>query len=301
MERLCQKFGKDKVFSGDVKQTSENNGRFVFCDISDCQLLEKIVTENNIKWIFNMAAILSMGCELDHLLAFKVNVQGFQNVMEMARLYSVRITHASSIGTFGPSTPMQMTPDVSIQRPPMLYGCTKVYAKLLGEYYHRKWGVDFRSLRYPVIIADSGRDLKNLKTSIVGSAPLMFQEAAKGGHCILDIADYSCMPYIHIEDCVEGTIKLMEAKNENLTVRTYNIMAFSATMAELLEEINKIEPNFKVDFQPDPMKQPLVDALVDSVDDSNARKDWAWNPIYNKEKLVKEMIANHRQKIIANK
>ena len=293
-KRLRVKYGNNNVIASDVRRDSQTPVAepYAQCDISDFNALEKVIRDNKINWIINQSAILSAACETNPQLALKVNVGGFQNLVELARQHNIRFFSASTIASFGLSTPRKMVPDVTIQRPPGLYGSTKVHNELVGEFYNRKLGVDFRCLRYPVVITEDGEE----RGRSVDFAVQIFAQAVKSGRYTCDVAESSCLPYMLVEDVVEATIKFMEADESQLTHRTYNVTSFDASIGEIAKAIRKYVPEYKVDYKPCPIKQPLIDGMPDSLDDSAARKDWGWKPLYNFENAVPELINRLKKK-----
>lgn len=237
--------------------------------------------------VIHLSAILSGAGEKNPELAMEVNLDGFMNVLDQARQHKAQVFSPSTIAAFGPSTPMHRTPDITVMRPTTVYGITKVYMELMGEYYHNRYGVDFRSLRLPGVI--SPQPIHGMGTT--DYAVEIFLKAAEK-------MDYTCylnpntrLPMVHIDDCLSAILKLMKAPNSKLTQRVYNIHGLDFTPFELAEEIQK-QANFKfnVTYKPD-FRQQIADSWPGSLRDTAARKDWKWRPtIGSIEKLVAKMI-----------
>ena len=153
---LRAKYGNDNVIASDVKMPQitdrDRDGPFVYTDVTDYNQLARVVLESRIDWVFHLAALLSAVGERQPQLAMKINNTGVENILELSKHNQLRCYIPSSIAAFGPTTPHNNTPDLTIMRPTTIYGITKVYSELLGEYYHKQYNVDFRSLRYPGII-----------------------------------------------------------------------------------------------------------------------------------------------------
>lgn len=152
---LRKRYGSENsVIATDINRF-QGGGPFAYLDVTDAAAMDKLVVENNIDTIIHLASLLSAVGEKNPKLAQKVNVRGIENVLEIAAARNLRVFSPSTIAVFGPSTPRNQTPDPTIMRPTTIYGTTKVYLELLGEYYNKKFGVDFRSLRYPGIISNA--------------------------------------------------------------------------------------------------------------------------------------------------
>ncbi len=153
---LRQQYGAENVVASDVRKASGpvgDGGPFAYLDILNMADLERLVVEHKIDWLIHNASILSAAGERNPQLALEINVKGLTNALEAAKRHNLRIFAPSSIAAFGPSTPRDATPDLTIMRPTTVYGVSKLYAELLGDYYHRRWDVDFRSLRYPGVLS----------------------------------------------------------------------------------------------------------------------------------------------------
>jgi len=258
----------------------------------DADAISKVVVEYNINWLVHNSSILSAAGEKNPLMALDINVKGLQNCLEVARKYDLRIFVPSSIAAFGPTTPKDKTPDLTIMRPSTVYGITKVHTELLGEYYYTKYGVDFRSLRYPGIL--SSETLPGGGTT--DYAVEIFYEALKKGSYTCFLGPDSELPMMHMPDCLKATQMLLEAPQHQLTQRTYNVSGISFTPAQLAQNIKKYLPNFTITYAPD-FRQKIADSWPRSLDDSKARKDWNWQPDYDADGITRDMLIKLRAKL----
>lgn len=292
---LSKKFGAENVYALGNKTIPEDfKGQLVKGDVRDMASLKNIVETHKITEVYHLAGLLSVGGEKNPDLAWDVNVEGLRNVLELAKTYKLRVFWPSSIAAFGPTTPKQMTPQNTVLEPTTIYGVTKVTGELLCQYYFLRWGVDVRSLRYPGLIgyqAPPGDGTTEYSVHIF--------------YGLLKDKTYSCflkedarLPMMYINDAIKGTIDLMEAPSENITIRTsYNFGAINFTPKELVDEITIRYPDFHVTYDPDPVKQKIAESWPQSIDDSVARKDWGWKPAFDLKKLTTVMIEGLKQKL----
>jgi threonine 3-dehydrogenase len=267
-------------------------GPHLYLDVMDSFSFNKIIVENNIDWLIHNSSLLSAAGEKNPHLAMQLNIQGLHNALEVSRMHNVRILAPSSIAAFGPSTPRDNTPDLVIMRPTTIYGVTKVYLELLGEYYHTKFGVDFRSLRYPGII--SSETLPGGGTT--DYAVEIFYEALKKGQYECFLSKDSALPMMYMPDCLKATVDFLEAPNDTLTQRVYNVNGTSFTPEQLAHQIRKYLPNFKMTYKPD-FRQQIADSWPKSLDDTNARKDWSWQPQFDLDGITKDMLQKLKLKL----
>ncbi|KAJ1944716.1 hypothetical protein FBU59_002524 [Linderina macrospora] len=289
VDTLRAKFGRDNVVASDIKKPSDaqrNSGPFVYADVLNYKALDKLVVDYGVDWVVHFSAVLSAVGERNPALGLDVNINGFQNILEVAKNHKLRLLSPSTMGAFGPSTPKDNTPDFTIMRPNTIYGITKVHMELLGEYYHEKFGVDFRSLRYPGIIsADTppGGGTTDYAVDI-------FHAALKDNAYTCFLKNDAMLPMMYIDDCIRGTMQLLEAPKESLTQRVYNVNACAFTPDQIADEIRKqFSSEFKMDYLPD-FRQQIAETWPRSMEDNAARRDWAWNPQYSTSDIVSVML-----------
>lgn len=295
---LQKRFGKEHVFAlGNKTIPPDFDGNLVNGDVRDKLSLEKIIKDNKITDVYHLAGLLSVGGEKDPDLAWDVNINGLRNVLELARVYKFKVFWPSSIAAFGPTTPKTDTPQHTSIEPTTIYGVTKVAGELLCQYYFKRWGVDARSLRYPGLIgykAPPGDGTTEYSVHI-------FYGLLKENKYSAFLKKDTRLPMMYIDDAIKGTIALMEAPAEAITVRTsYNFSAINFTPGEIVNEINKLYPDFSCTYDPDPVKQKIAESWPESIDDSVAQHDWGWRYEFTLPKMTKVMIEGLKEKLGKN-
>lgn len=262
-------------------------------DVRDKKTLERIIEKHKIGQIYHLAGLLSVGGEKNPPLAWDININGLRNVLDLAVEYKCRVFWPSSIAVFGLTTPKVNTPQRTVLEPTTMYGVTKLTGELLCQYYFLRYGLDVRSLRYPGLIAYNAPPGDGTTEYSVH----IFYQALKNRSYTCFLNKGTVLPMMFIDDAVKGTIKLMEAKAEKISVRTsYNFAAISFPPEELVSEIKKLMPEFKCDYKPD-QRQKIADSWPKTINDSQARKDWGWKPEYNLAKMTKAMMVNLKKKL----
>jgi nucleoside-diphosphate-sugar epimerase len=298
---LRNRYGNQNVIASDIKYEGsdhlKNSGPFFKLDCTDYDQLKKVVKQHKIDTIYHLASILSGVAELNPQKAWHVNINGLYNVLEIARESKSAVFTPSSIGVFGPSTPLEKTPQDTIQRPTSMYGVTKVTGELICEYYFKKFDVDTRGLRYPGII--SNETLPGGGTT--DYAVEIFYEAIKKQKYICFLKATTFLDMMYMPDAIHGAIKLMETNPENLLHRNaFNVTAMSFAPENLFEEIKKHLPEFHMDYKIDPVRQAIADSWPRSMDDSAARQEWGWEPQYNLPEMTSDMISVLSKKLKFN-
>ncbi|XP_035215560.1 L-threonine 3-dehydrogenase, mitochondrial-like isoform X2 [Stegodyphus dumicola] len=287
-QKLRTRYGAENVIMSDIVRAPEdilNSGPYIYADILDFKNLQELIVNYRVDWLIHFSALLSAIGEDNVPLAMRVNIEGMHNVMELAKQYRLKIFVPSTIGAFGPDSPRNPTPDLCVQRPRTIYGVSKVHAELLGEYYHFKYGLDFRCLRFPGVISSDTAP----GGGTTDYAVHIFHQALKSGRfeCYLDKS--TKLPMIYIDDCLRSLIELMEAPSECLRLRTYNVAAISFTPEELVTAVKKHIPHLEVVYKPD-YRQSIADSWPQEFEDINARKDWGWKHRYGLDEICTAMI-----------
>jgi threonine 3-dehydrogenase len=288
---LRAKLGRDNVVCtnifGAANDTWRTEGPSEYLDVTDRSDFMRVAMNNRVTTIIHFAAMLSGVSELNPGASIKVNMHGVENALEVAAATKSSIFIPSSIAAFGPTTPRVDTPDMTVQRPTFLYGVSKVYAELLGDWYARVKKVDFRSLRYPGVI--SWRSPPGGGTTD-WACDSYFHAVKEDKKYICFVQKDTRMPMIYIDDVVEGTLKFLEADNSRLTQRVYNMNGCSFSPEEQARSIQKIVPAFAQSYKPD-FRQAIADSWPESLDDSRARADWDWEPRFGLDEISREMIS----------
>lgn len=288
---LRERYGNDNVIAGGRKtrptEALLNSGPFEIVDCTNIDSINTVVKKYDIDTIYHLAALLSAVAENNPQLAWQVNVNALVNVLEVAREHNCAVFTPSSIGAFGPSTPADNTPQVTIQRPTTMYGVTKVTGELLCDYYFHKFGIDTRGLRYPGII--SYVTLPGGGTT--DYAVEIFYEAIKNKKYTCFLKKGTKLDMMYMPDTIKGAIDLMESDPARLKNRNaYNVTAMSFAPEDLLKEIQKHIPEFTMDYNVDPLRQKIADSWPNYMDDSAAKDEWNWSPEFDLSAMVKDMI-----------
>jgi len=296
---LRDKYGSDNVVAGGrkTKPSDEllNSGPFEVVDCVDVKAVSTVVKKHNIDTIYHLAAILSAVAEANPNLAWSVNINGLYNVLEVAREYNCAVFTPSSIGAFGPTTPLDNTPQDTIQRPNTMYGVTKVSGELLCDYYFKRFGVDTRGVRYPGII--SNETLPGGGTT--DYAVEIYYEAIKNKHYTCNLPGGAFLDMMYMPDAIKAGIDLMEADPAKLIHRNaLKVTAMSFDPEIIATEIRKHIPEFTMDYDVDPVKKAIAETWPNSMDDTAAREEWGWKPKYNLESMTKDMIEVLSKKLL---
>ncbi|XP_071541685.1 L-threonine 3-dehydrogenase, mitochondrial [Panulirus ornatus] len=291
---LRSKYGTDNVIMSDIVKPSKdvaNSGPYVFADILDFKCLQEIVVTYRVDWLIHFSALLSAIGEQNVPLAIRVNIEGLHNVMELSKQYNLRVFVPSTIGAFGPDAPRNPTPNLTIQRPRTIYGVSKVHSELLGEYYHHKFGLDFRCLRFPGVISDTfaGGGTTDYAVEI-------FFSAFEGRDFECYLRPTTRLPMMYIDDCLRSLWEIMVAPEDQLKRRTYNVTAMSFTPEEIVTAIKKHFPDLRVSYKLD-YRQDIADSWPEVFDDSEARNDWGWRHHYDLDTMCQVVFDSlHRRK-----
>jgi nucleoside-diphosphate-sugar epimerase len=288
---LREKYGTENVIAIDIRETEiAKKGPFKICNVLDLNKYKKIVNDNDVGTVYHLAAILSATGEKNPKLCFDINMNGLQNVLEVAREYNQKIFCPSSIAVFGPDVPKEDTPQNVALNPTTVYGLTKVSGELLCDYYFNKYNVDVRGIRYPGLISWKKRP----SGGTTDYAVEIYFEAAQKENYQCFVNEETKLPMMYMPDAIRATLELMKAPLDSLKHHSnYNLSGMSFTALELVEAIQKIIPNFECNFKPD-HRQEIADSWPISVNDDAAREEWGWKPSFNLTSMTKDMLKNLR-------
>lgn len=293
---LRDKYGKENVIATGRKTklpAEVRDGPWNYLDVLKGDKLDELIFEYDIDTVYHLASILSATGEKMPKIAWDVNMNGLIRMLDAAKKHDLdRVIWPSSIAVFGPTTPRENTPDITVLEPNTMYGITKVAGELMINYYWEKWGVDTRSVRLPGIISyvtEPGGGTTDYAVEI-------FYEALKNKEYECFLKADSSLPMMYMPDCLNGLVQLAEADNANLSRRTYNIGALSFTPEDLAAEIKNHISDFEIFYKPD-SRQKIANSWPKSLDDSLAREDWNWSPKYDLEKMTADMLEKLRNKL----
>lgn len=285
-------YGNANVIASDLREQNpllEGTGPYVSLDVMNKEMLHVQVIRQNVTQIYLLAAILSATGEKNPGLAWNLNMQGLLNVLDIAREEKLhKVYWPSSIAVFGPTSPKRNCPQQTIIEPITVYGISKYAGEFWCNYFHQRFGVDVRSLRYPGLIS--------YKSAPGGGttdyAVEIFHEALEEKKYTSFLNDDTYLPMMYMPDAIRATIELMEAPAEKISIRTsYNVAAMSFSPAEIAAEIKKHIPEFQMKYAPD-YRQAIATSWPQSIDDSIARKDWGWEPEFDLPRMTKDMLEN---------
>ena len=295
---LSQAYGEENIIAADIHEPKNKDAYLFFekIDVIDKNLLGTVVRNHGITQIYHLAAILSATGEKHPGLAWRVNIDGLMNVLDVSRDLKVKKVYwPSSIAVFGPNTPKRLTPQLTVTDPGTVYGISKLTGERLVEYYFYHYKLDVRSLRYPGLIG-----YKSLPGGgTTDYAVEIFYKAIHGEKftCFLD--ENSRLPMMYMPDAVRATMELMEADAEKIKIRSsYNIGAMSFTPGEICRMVQKYYPLLEVEYKPD-FRQEIADSWPQNIQDNFARNDWGWSPRYDLEKMTGDMILHLKERIPA--
>ena len=291
-QKLREFYGNSNVVASDIKLCTfemMDIGPFEIIDATDKETILSVIKKYNINQVYLLAAMLSATAEKFPQKAWNLNMNSLLAVLELAKEKHIQQVYwPSSIAVFGPTTPKNNTPQKTIMEPSTVYGISKLAGEFWCNYYHEKFGIDVRSLRYPGIIS--------WKTKPGGGttdyAVDIYFKAVEEKKFTCFLSENTRLPMMYMEDAVNATIQLMEANPANIKIRTsYNLSAIDFTPKEIAAEIKKQIPDFTIDYAQD-SRQQIADSWPSSIDDSEARNDWNWKPEYDLKLMTKTMIEN---------
>ena len=282
--------GASAVVASDIKKPSQellSLGPFEPIDATDYDQIFSIVKSHDIDTVYLMAAMLSANAEKRPEKAWNLNMISLFHVLNLAKLGHIKhIFWPSSIAVFGPSSPKVNVPQETIMEPSTVYGISKLAGECWCDYYHKKYNVDVRSLRFPGLISWQSTPGGGTTDYAVD----IFHKAISNESYECFLSEDTALPMMYMDDAIRAILELMNAKIDNIKIRSsYNLSAISFTPKELYESIIKHYPSFKINYRPD-FRQVIADSWPDSIDDSSAQNDWGWKPKFDLNALVKDMF-----------
>lgn len=294
---LRKAHGRNNVIASDIREVNDllkDNGPFEHLDVMNSRDVSALMQKEKITQVYLLAAILSAKGEANPTWAWDINMQSLLNLLEISRENRVKKFYwPSSIAAFGPTTPRKETPQHTIIEPTTVYGISKYAGELWCQYYHQRYGLDIRSLRYPGVIswkADAGGGTTDYAIDI-------YVEALKQKHYTCFLSENTYLPMIYMPDAIRATVELMEAPAKNIKNRmSYNVGSMSFAPKEVAASIQQQIPEFTIDYAPD-FRQQIAEGWPQSIDDSEARADWGWKPEYDLQAMTKDMLKNLKKKL----
>ncbi len=285
-------YGNSNVIASDLREQNpllEGTGPYVSLDVMNKEMLHVQVIRQNITQIYLLAAILSATGEKNPHLAWHLNMQGLLNVLDIAREEKLhKVYWPSSIAVFGPTSPKKNCPQQTVIEPITVYGISKYAGEFWCNYFHQRFGLDVRSLRYPGLISyksEPGGGTTDYAVEI-------FHEALEEKKYESFLKEDTYLPMMYMPDAIRATIELMEAPAEKISIRTsYNLSGMSFSPKEIAAEIKKHIPNFSISYKPD-YRQDIANSWPQSIDDSVARKDWGWKEEFDLGGMTEDMLEN---------
>ncbi len=294
VEALRKKHGSDAVLASDIHDLPSEgiaDGPYERLDVLDAAAMSDLIDRYGVEDVYLLAATLSATAERNPETAWRLNMDGLFNVLNLAKDQRIkRVFWPSSIAVFGPRTPKDHTPQRTVMEPTTVYGISKVAGESWCEYYHDRYGVDVRSVRFPGIIG--------YKSAPGGGttdyAVHIFHEALKHRGYESFISAGTALPMMYMPDAIKSVMDLMDAPADRISVRTsYNISGMSFSPQTIAEAIQKHIPEFEISYKPD-YRDGIAKSWPSSIDDEFARRDWGWKPQFGLNEMVADMLANLR-------
>lgn len=288
-EELRRIFGNENVVGSDINVPAPGSvsGPFEKLDVLDINRYEEVIDRYQITQIYHLAALLSANAEKNIDLAWKLNMDGLLNTLNLANKKSLeKVFWPSSIAVFGPDAQKKRTPQQSACNPTTVYGITKLAGEQWCAYYHKKFGLDVRSIRYPGLIGYKSMPGGGTTDYAVD----IYHKAVAGESFTCFLEEDSALPMMYMSDAVKATVELMKAPKDKIAIRSsYNVSAISFTPSEIASSIQKNIPDFKIIYKPD-YRQDIASSWPDSISDTEARRDWNWSPDYDLDRMTNEIL-----------
>lgn len=285
--KLRSMYGEDNVLATDIRKEQGQAGPFELLDVTDAQRMHDLAKDFKADTMIHMAALLSATAEKNPVFAWNLNMGGLMNALEVSRELNLQFFTPSSIGAFGPSTPKNNTPQDTLQRPTTMYGVNKVAGELLCDYYHERFGLDTRGVRFPGLISyvtPPGGGTTDYAVDI-------YYKALTEGTYTSYIAEGTYMDMMYMPDALQAIVDLMEADGSKLEHRNaFNISAMSFEPSQIAAEIKKHIPTFTMNYDVDPMRQAIADSWPNAIDFSAAVKEWNFNTEFDLSSMTVDML-----------
>ena len=265
----------------------KNVVQYIKGDITNWVEVINAVRDYKVKDIFHLAGMLSAPSEANPWQAYRINVGGTFHVMEASRLFGVnKVIFSSSMGVYGATSDVIIS-DATSQEPSIMYGVTKVFDELLGRYYQRRFGIDFRGVRFPQLIGPGVRS-----GGFGQYNPGMIQAAAFGDPYEVWVPEDTILPLLYIKDAIQSLVSLYDADASVIKTRVYNLgqITPSPTAKELAGIVKKNVPGAKISFKPDPKAVEVLKTVPEKIDGSNAANEWGWQIKFSAEEMVKDFL-----------
>jgi nucleoside-diphosphate-sugar epimerase len=297
LENLQLSHGPNAVVASDIRQADHpvfSISEFELLDVLDKENIKRVFQKHKPTIVYHLAAMLSATAEKFPRKGWDLNMDGLFNIFDACLEYKVkRVFWPSSIAVFGPTSPKVNTPQSTILEPNTIYGMSKLAGERFCEYYFTRYGLDVRSIRYPGLIG--WKSLPGGGTT--DYAVDIFYKAIQEGSYTSFLSAGTKLPMMHMEDAVRATLEITDAAAQDIKIRSsYNIAGCSFDPAELALEIRKHMPTFEIQYNPD-HRQAIADSWPQSIDDREARADWGWDPKYDTQGLVHNMLENLKQQL----
>jgi len=289
--KLRDIYGTDNVLATDLRRPEEDNivlsGPFETLDVMDGERMQAIADDFKPDTMMHMAALLSATAEKNPVFAWDLNMGGLLNALEVARQHNMQFFTPSSIGAFGPTTPKDHTPQLTIQRPTTMYGVNKVAGELLCDYYYHSFGLDTRSVRFPGLISH----VKEPGGGTTDYAVEIYFKAVREGRYDSYIDKGTFMDMMYMDDAINCIIQLMEADASRLKTRNaFNVTAMSVDPEAVAASIRKFMPDFELGYDVDPVRQGIADSWPNSIDATEAREQWGFDPKFDLDTMTETML-----------
>lgn len=289
---LRNKYGNHKVIASDIREGDPElmqSGPFEIIDATDYQQIEDVISRHEISDVYLMAAMLSATAEKYPEKGWHLNMTSLFHILNLAKDKKInKVFWPSSIAVFGSTTPKINTPQYTVMEPSTVYGISKQTGERWCEYYHQRYGVDVRSVRYPGII--SWKTLPGGGTT--DYAIDIYHQALQHNKYTCFLNGATTLPMMYMDDAIKATLDIMEAPSEQIKIRSsYNLAAISFNPEEIAASIRKSLPGFAISYEPD-FRQAIADSWPQSIEDSRARSDWGWKHSFDLDDITREMLTN---------